>query len=490
MVDVVAASPGETGSVWWNIQVLTVTLAAAVAVRASSYFGTPGVPGIDPWFHLAIIKQITISGSVPATLYSDFPSFQVLGSIVVAVAGVDARLAMFIVGSVLESGAMVFAYLMFTLFADKKTSLIAAVLVAFSVENLLWGFWVIAMSLAVPIFVAALWTFLALTIRARSNAGFRVAFLFFLGAINLIHPLASLTLIAVLSGCWLLFRLGGRAVRNYPSLTGILLGWIFLVGYWLYASGNFSVFVGLVRSSLAFDRPLNPGTTVAGSRPLVSILWDRLPYYLLELFAIPGILLGLQKRPYRICGALGVIGITMTGYALVLQQASVVAGYAGRLQVFADILLAPAGVLGLYVVGQLAHNRHAAGGLVAALVVVAAFTSLMNYGATATPILVDTGHPVTELSRAELSSLGTMRGFSNGTFISDVYSNSYIRWSLNGQTLLLGRSSAAKPSEVAIFRISALSDLALQPTYVNFDSSVQAVRFYDSGSTVGFELHS
>src|SRR6266566_469946 len=489
VINILTAGPAEADSVWWNTQVLGVTLAAAIAVRASSYFGTPGVVGLDPWFHFAVIQLIMTSGSVPATIYSDFPSFHIAGSMVAVVTGVDARLAMFTIGSLLESGTLVFGYLLFNLFADRKISLLAAVLVGFAVSNLHWGFYPITMSLAVPLFIGAVWTFLALTTKTKRKVGFQVAFLLFSWGVILTHPPASLILMAVLTSCWVLLHAGTRVVRSPPSLSGITLVWIFLLGYWLYVSGSFTVFVGYVRGSLAFDNPLNPEVATTGSGTLLSTLWAHLSSYLLELLAIPGILLGIQKKTYRMYGVLGIIGTSLTAYSFILTGgAASVAGYSDRLQVFAEVLVAPAMVLGLYAILKLARSRRVATTLGVALIVVTVFASLTNYQSAATPILLNTGHPAISLTGAELSSLSEIRGFSSGTVISDPFSISYLHWALNSPTVLLSNLTNAKPNQVAAFRIAALNDLSLQPTYAKFDSSIQATRFYDSGSTVAFDV--
>jgi len=487
VLDIASASPDVLKATSWTFGVLSMTLVAAIAIRASSYFDTTGMIGVDPWLHLAVSEEVVASGSIPATVYGYFPLFHVLTSAVVFTTGTDVRLAMFIAGSVLEAGTLVVGYLLFRLFVDRKVALLSGLIVGFSAWNLHWGFWVIGMTLAIPLFWGAFWTFLTLAMREKSKAGFQVAFLVFATGVILSHPIASLLLATLLGVSYVLLHVKPVVVRTLPRLTTVALIWILVFGYWLYVSGSFSTFVAFVRNSLTFDQPISASIiSVTGTRPLLSLFWDRLPSYFVEFLAIPGFLFGLERRSYRMYGIFGLVGFVTTGLSLALQQTALFAGLPDRLLVFGELLLAPSLVLGAYMLAQLIHNSSRRATVVVAVLVLAIFASLANYQAAASPILLNESHPPAGLSLQELSSLVEIRGFSNATIVTDPFSASFLHWTLGARTDFVVGTRVGPPDSITVLRIGVLDSLSLRKTYETLDPYPQAVRFYDSGSTLAY----
>jgi len=111
---------------------------------------------------------------------------------------------------------------------------------------------------------------------------------------------------------------------------------------------------------------------------------------------------------------------------------------------------------------------------------------LANYQAAASPIILNESHPPAGLAPEELASLVAIRGFSDVTIVTDPFSASFLHWTLGARTDFVVGTGVGPPNSITVLRIGVLDSLSLRKTYETLDLYPQAVRFYDSGSTLAY----
>ncbi len=463
----------------------------AVVVRASSYFGAPGVPGIDPWFHLSTAQNLLVTGSIPKTIYFPFPLFHISVASTSAVSGLSIRTSMFIVGSVVETAALVFGYLIMHLFASRRFSVLAAMAIGFSIWDIRWGFWITAVSLAIPIFAAAVFLFLRATQPTTSHTAAFTLFLVLVVAINLIHPTVSfifavtLTLLAVPA---YLARIARRhqSISKPRVISGVALTWIVLVSYWLYVSGTFVLFVVFAQRSLEFDRSIGVQILPSGERSIVLFVLDRAPFYLLEILSTLGILVGLRRPDLKMVRPLALSGALLLGLSLVLTQTGPLAGFTSRFVVFGEILLAVPAIVGLYALATIARSAKRKSSIVLLVVMLFVSLAVVNYQTAAVPIIPRQSTGSAQLSMPEMTSARTIAEMANGVIVTDDYMNAFVQWSLGHQAQTLQPVRALGAGSVVVLRPAAAYAPTFSQSLQILNNSTQAVRLYDSSYLVAF----
>lgn len=141
--------------------VLTQIIAAAVVIRLTALFVTPGFIGVDIWTHVPVfIEGIVESGSLEPLSESKYimsPLYHTLGAIAALVFG-SARAGMYLSVGLLVPLSALFIYSTGKLFLPVRWSLLATALFVFADQVIRWGIHVIPTSLGLVFFLGALYS--------------------------------------------------------------------------------------------------------------------------------------------------------------------------------------------------------------------------------------------------------------------------------------------------------------------------------------------
>ncbi|MFW6003488.1 MAG: glycosyltransferase family 39 protein, partial [Halanaeroarchaeum sp.] len=160
---------------------------AALVIRFSVLFGTPGFVGVDAWTHVPVyVQDIAASGSLSAIAdkkYVMAPIYHLVGAIGTALFG-DPRVAVFLAIGFLIPLSVVFVYATAGIFVSARWAVLAATVYAFADQFIRWGIHVIPTSLALVFFLAVLYLLTLTVLGDRERwvlplmAGFSLAVVF------------------------------------------------------------------------------------------------------------------------------------------------------------------------------------------------------------------------------------------------------------------------------------------------------------------------
>lgn len=156
LAQILLVDAGELAAGLLIVQILV----AAVVVRTTALFVTPGFVGVDIWTHVPVyIEGIVEAGSLSAlseSKYSMAPLYHSIGAIAALVFG-SARTGVYLtVGLVVPLSAL-FVYTTAKLFVPIRWALLAMALYAFADHFIQWGIHLIPTSLGVVFFLGVLY---------------------------------------------------------------------------------------------------------------------------------------------------------------------------------------------------------------------------------------------------------------------------------------------------------------------------------------------
>lgn len=158
--------------------VLTQVLVAAVVIRFTVLFATPGFIGVDIWTHVPdFIGGIVEAGSLSAiaeSKYSMAPFYHAIGAAGTLVFG-SARAGTYLTVGLLVPLSALFVYAAGSLVVPVRWALLATALYAFADQFIRWGLHVIPTSLGVVFFLGALYALTALFVTDDARAGILLA---------------------------------------------------------------------------------------------------------------------------------------------------------------------------------------------------------------------------------------------------------------------------------------------------------------------------
>jgi hypothetical protein len=140
--------------------VLLQILVAAIVIRMTALFLTPGFIGVDIWTHVPVfIAGIVEAESLSAISDSKYimaPLYHTLGAIGALTFG-SARTGMYLTGGLLLPLSALFVYATGKLFVPVRWALLATALFAFADQFIRWGIHIIPTSLGLVFFLGALY---------------------------------------------------------------------------------------------------------------------------------------------------------------------------------------------------------------------------------------------------------------------------------------------------------------------------------------------
>lgn len=140
--------------------VLGQILVAAVVIRMSALFVTPGFIGVDTWTHVPVfVEGIVREGSLSVLAgdkYSMAPFYHTIGAVAALVFD-SARTGLYLSIGLLVPLSAVFVYAITKLFVPVRWALLATALYVFSDQFIKWGLYIIPTSLGLVFFLGVLY---------------------------------------------------------------------------------------------------------------------------------------------------------------------------------------------------------------------------------------------------------------------------------------------------------------------------------------------
>lgn len=215
--------------------VLFQILAAAVVIRLSALYVTPGFVGVDIWTHVTVfVEGIVTDGSLVPLVESKYlmaPFYHVIGAIGALVLG-GAKNGVYLTLGLLIPLSALFVYSTATLLVPVRWALLATALFAFSDQFIRWGMHIIPTSLGLVFFLAAVY---AITrIFARGVTRWAVWLLLASSLAIVFTHQVSTAIVLTMLGLATLVSLGGVLPSSGPSATGgfrrlLAIGGVFVV---------------------------------------------------------------------------------------------------------------------------------------------------------------------------------------------------------------------------------------------------------------------
>lgn len=379
-----------------------------ILLRASVFYQFPGPVGIDPWYHINFVEQLLIQGHVPEELgkYISFPVMHIIVASLSQLTGLGVKDSYFMIG-VIEIASLIFVFLIAREIFNEKIGLLSVLMLIVSSEHILWGYWIIAMTLGIAL-VPILTFFLFSQQRERKNLNYKLFIILILVLVTVTHTVASFAILIVLVATWIahfiyktLWKL--ENFEQHVGLTLIMLFSVMLIGYWMYASG----FIGYVAESIkfAFSMDIWEGEKMYGG--VVESSWNYLSMYTFGFFAILGSLyvLNIQKEEYSQIPIV-ITAWVVTFFVFVSFFLGRNAILFGRWPVFIEILLAIPCSLGLLAMSALSKKRVLS--VLFVLVIVFTGVMVMNDNANITQVVPWAQYPRFGLMDSEIHAYQTI----------------------------------------------------------------------------------
>ncbi|SDF26928.1 hypothetical protein SAMN04488067_10344 [Halorubrum xinjiangense] len=212
--------------------VVTQIVVAAVVIRFSVLFATPGFIGVDVWTHVpdfvaGIVEAESLS-AIAESKYSMAPFYHAIGAAGALVLG-SARVGTYLTVGLLVPLSALFVYAAGSLILPVRWALAATALYAFADQFVRWGLHVIPTSLGLVFFLGALYALTALLVTDDLRAGGLLA-AFSLATVftHQVSTAVVLVLLGAAAASVLAIRVFGGPLDGPPAATAVTVVGTFL----------------------------------------------------------------------------------------------------------------------------------------------------------------------------------------------------------------------------------------------------------------------
>jgi hypothetical protein len=239
--------------------VLPKILALALNLQLGRYFLFPTIAGIDPFVHLFFSDWVIQHGHVLSdSPYTAFPGAQIAAAMLTLVNGVPLKLGLYLAIGFPTILTLVVVFKTAEFFLSTRASLLATLLA--SLSTYLAGLRVEMgpQALAFSLFVFIFYLMMRETIIGRSSRAVTAMLILFIVSITTTHTLTALITCVVVVTVPLATKISGSKTHLWLLA---LLGPVFVVSYWIFASAFFGFGVSLlldtIRNISALGFPLH-----------------------------------------------------------------------------------------------------------------------------------------------------------------------------------------------------------------------------------------
>ncbi len=264
---------------------------------------TPGLVGIDPWYHLGLTNRIIDSSFLPLDyFYSKLPFFHLtiaMTSIFTTLPYKLANLVSVSLGQIICNAIFIFLIANY-LFKNHRIGLLASVLVIIANLHILMAYWSIPNSFG-AIFITIVLYLIFVKLKDAPRLYGSVLILLILPAIILTHSIVALSMAILLFAIWIAFNFSKLLYPKNENRITLAIPICFTVGmlaWWAYTTTNLFT----IAKFIEFDFSLyNGGSNLPlGVIPPLEIITSVFGLYLFFAFSVIGILYMISQKGNRL----------------------------------------------------------------------------------------------------------------------------------------------------------------------------------------------
>jgi len=315
---------------------------------------TPGLIGIDPWYHMNLTSIIVQYGFVPANYsYSFIPIFHILIGSTILLTGFDYKLSsLFSAGLVQPLCNMLFIYLLtYYIFKNNRISLLASLLIIIANNEINMNLGVIPNGFA-GLFIPII---LYLICKMKDLNEYRYIIMLIIISLALIfcHTVTSLAVIIIFFSLWMVSLLYKKIFKIDFSKFSILLPITFFIGMilvWISSGSLVMVMSFLVSEDVVTVHKdvLNYMNTV----PVFEGLSNEFATFLFYAASLTGVYFMLARKDTNESFSIAVVGLIFLSYSY-LSSFIGQSATAHRWLYFSQILLSIPLAVSIVVITQL-----------------------------------------------------------------------------------------------------------------------------------------
>jgi hypothetical protein len=277
--------------------ILLQILIIAVNLVLSEQLLFPSLIGIDPAYHQFLTTNIFETGHIlQGKNYSNIPFSQLIVAITSIFSGFYYKVAAIIsIGFSEIFCIVIFFYLIGKFVYNENVGLITGLVLVITNSFIQFANWFTPNTLAtlfVPIII-----YLLLFKKDLENT---LLILIFMIAINLTHPISSLWILIILSLFFIMAQIYSKRHMEYKNLVSFsVLAFfaIFMLAWWMYASGIFTNLVELVLWGFNIDYT-NAVPVMPMNIPLIENIYQNLGLFISASISIIGLLYAIYTKKF------------------------------------------------------------------------------------------------------------------------------------------------------------------------------------------------
>jgi len=276
----------------------------------------PEIVGIDPWVHKKFTEHIVNSFQMTKDFgYSQFPAMHILIAIFSILTNFNYKLS--VIGSILipQSISLIMIYYTAKIFFDNKIALISTILIAYSPNHILLGFWVTPTTFSLIIFSYIMY----ISFKKDGNYNNNILKLILSIIIILAHMqvafASSIFLFSLPIGYLVYNRMkGDDEIKLKNKIYFSFYFFLSMLVYWFYATKSFSIFVQLMKNALFYDvSQISSVSFFSLELGFYRYILDVSPYLLFYGFSILGFLFSISNKSNA-----DFFTLTMSGYIILI----------------------------------------------------------------------------------------------------------------------------------------------------------------------------
>jgi len=398
--------------------------------------------GFDPWYHMGFVEDILNQSHIPSVGHEYYTSFAAMHLIVAGareVAGLSTMSSMMVVGSIGVAGLLLL-YCIGSMLFNERIGLLGALLFGISSDFILWGYYVIPMSLGIGLAAALVYSLIRGADVSR-RLTFRLVFLLLVFVLIYTHTIVGAVCLVIIGSMYLGERFVRRWERQtapaYLSLVTPVLFGVGLLAYWSYVSGYF--FTGIVRNlAHVFSFPETGFTYAALPVDSTPSIVRGIGFMVLIGLSVVAILYIWERRERHrkslmlVGGGVGLVVFLYVAFAS--GQVGVL--LPDRWQVFVFLLLSVVAGGGMFLVYRAFRRPLPRVLAVTVLALLFAFTMVFNsLSGHSNPFIDKTGSQRGFFYDSEIAAAQTIAGVHDGAVTCDLFYAEYFVDMLDRETV-------------------------------------------------------
>lgn len=278
------------------LQIILISL----ILRLGPLFQYPGVLGTDAWYHMWFSRVMLENGGIPSHLfdyandYARFPTFHILITTIMQFIECNYKLSSAIGILFFEVVGVLVVYVISSYFFNTKMGLLSALLLSITDIHIHFGWWIVPTTLGLTIILFII--YLIFTGNSCYNKKILTIFLFIF--VMLTHPFSSIILMFFISIIFIWTKLRDSTAKLNGKIsvssTIFILFFTIWIGYWMYYTRVFDMFIDLIIRIFIFETQ-STEIILLQQIPNNIIIFNRLFFVISLFFTFIGLLYSIHK---------------------------------------------------------------------------------------------------------------------------------------------------------------------------------------------------